>query len=1106
VILSLSFLLFGPAALSARDSFWRDATGSWFSADNWRGGVPTIAVNAFVENGGTALIFGNVAAANSLTIGGGSTVVLEAGARLKLGAGPVTIMSGGTLTLDGGDQLPPTAAVIDNGTFDISMGGDQTIGDLSGSGTVNLGENQLTVGTANSTTFTGTINDFGNMGSLVKQGTGTLTLTGTNVYSGGTFLNGGILAVNGDANLGTGLLTFNGGTLEALASGGGLTSGKAITLNAGGGTFLADGGTTSTLSGVISGVGSFTKDGPGTLTLTAANTYSGGTNLNGGILAVKGDTNLGTGPLSFNGGTLEALASGGGLTSSKAVSLAAAGGTFLADAGTASTLSGVISGPGALTKAGPGTLTLTGRNTYTGGTIISGGTLALAGGDLLPPTGAVVDNATLDISSGGNQTIGGLSGSGTVNVGKNQLTVDTANSTTFTGTINDFGNGGSLAKQGTGTLTLTGTNVYSGGTFFNAGILAVNGDANLGTGPLTFNGGTLEALASGGGFVSGKAITLNAGGGTFLANGGTTSTLNGVISGIGSFIKDGPGTLTLTAANTYTGATTVAAGSLLVEGSIASPLTTVDMGGLLGGHGLLGGSLVNSGIVSPGGSIGTLTVAGNYTQSAGGTLRIEVAGAAPGAHDLLVVHGHASLAGTLQLIPVGGFQLHAGDRITFLTAAGGVSGTFGTVENEFTRTIVNPQVIYLATSVLLTGTQSSFVTAACNPNSAAVARSLDAAVGDRRAAGLIAFLDNEPFDQLCRDFELIAPEELTAVDYLGIALANVQTANLERRLEDVQCGAGSTGFSASGFSFTLSGRAPGISAGLAGDSGPEGKAGPPGPPPVPENRWGIFITGLGEFTDVGNTANATGFDVRTGGVTLGADYRLGSNLAIGLLGGYAHAGIDLANGGSLEVSGGKFGLYGTAFGCGFYLDAAVIGGLNAYDSRRTTLLGQARGSTDGGDLSALVAGGYDWKLGGLSVGLTASFQYTWVGVDGFTEQGSLAPLKIDDQHAESKRTALGARASYDWKVGGMVVTPELRVAWQHEFGQTQYAVASSFASGAGTGFSVTGPSIGHDSLLIGVGVLARWNDRFGIFAYYDGEVGRANYDSQSVSAGIRVFF
>jgi outer membrane autotransporter protein len=393
------------------------------------------------------------------------------------------------------------------------------------------------------------------------------------------------------------------------------------------------------------------------------------------------------------------------------------------------------------------------------------------------------------------------------------------------------------------------------------------------------------------------------------------------------------------------------------------------------------------------------------------------------------------------------------------------------------------------------------VTAACNPNSAAVARSLDAAVGDPRAAGLIAFLDNQPFDQLCRDFQLIAPEELTAVDYLGIALANVQTANLERRLEDVQCGASSTGFSASGFSFTS-----GVSAGLAGDSGLEGKAGPPGPAPVPESRWGFFITGIGEFTSVGTTTNAAGFDVRTGGVTLGADYRLSSNFVVGLLGGYAHAGVDLANGGSLDVSGGKFGLYATTFGSGFYLDAAVIGGVSGYDSRRATLLGRARGSTDGGDLSALVAGGYDWKLGGLSVGLTASFQYTWVGIDGFTEQGSLTPLKIDDQHAESKRTALGARASYDWKVGRMVFTPELRAAWQHEFGQTQYAVASSFASGAGTGFSVTGPSIGHDSLLIGAGVTVRWNDRFAIFADYDGEVGRANYNSQSVSAGVRVFF
>jgi autotransporter-associated beta strand protein len=628
-------------------------------------------------------------------------------------------------------------------------------------------------------------------------------------------------------------------------------------------------------------------------------------------------------------------------------------------------------------------------------------------------------------------------------------------------------------------------NTYAGGTTINAGTLQLG------------NGGTTGSIT--------RNVLDN---GILAFDRSNVLTFGGVISGTGSVQQNGTGTTVLVGDNRYTGATTVNAGNLIVDGSIASAQTLVNSGGLLGGRGSLGGNLVNSGIVSPGDSPGTLTVGGNYTQNAAGTLHIEIAGLAASQHDLLAVNGHASLAGTLQLIPVGGFQLHVGDRISFLTAAGGVSGTFGTVENGFgTGTIVNAQVIYLPTAVLLAGTQGSFVTAACNPNSAAVARSLDAAVGDPRAAGLIAFLDNEPFDQLCRDFELIAPEELTAVDYLGIAVANVQTANLERRLEDVQCG--STGFSASGFSFSVfsvSGRASGFSDGLAGISGPEGKAGPPGPAPIPESRWGIFVTGVGVFTSVGNTANDVGFDARTGGVTIGADYRLSSNFVVGLLGGYAHAGVDLANGGSLEANGGELGLYATTFGCGFYLDTSVIGGLSAYDSRQAALLGQARGSTNGGDLSVLVAGGYDWKLGGLSVGPTASFQYTWVGVDGFTEQGSLAPLKIDDQHAESKRTALGAKASYDWKVGVMVVTPELRATWQHEFGQTQYAVASSFASGAGTGFSVTGPSIGHDSLLIGGGVAARWNDRFAIFAYYDGEFGRANYESNSVSTGVRVFF
>jgi outer membrane autotransporter protein len=383
-----------------------------------------------------------------------------------------------------------------------------------------------------------------------------------------------------------------------------------------------------------------------------------------------------------------------------------------------------------------------------------------------------------------------------------------------------------------------------------------------------------------------------------------------------------------------------------------------------------------------------------------------------------------------------------------------------------------------------------------------VARSLDNAVGDPRATGLINFLNNEPFNQLCSDFTLIAPEQLASVFNIAVSLANVQTANLERRMDDIR--GGSTGFSAAGF--TMNGITPSFSGGLAGPTGAEGKAGPSVLAPIPENRWGVFVTGLGEFTHVDSTDAARGFDLQTGGFTLGVDYRVCPFFAVGLLAGYAHTNGDLANNGNLDVNSGTFGLYATAFSGGFYLDSAVTGGPSEYDSHRTALLGTASGSTDGGDLNVLVNGGYDWKKGGLSIGPTASFQYTYVSFNGFTESGSLAPLKINDQHVDSIRTAFGGKASYDWKVGHVLVRPELRAAWQHEYGNSAYSIAASFANGAGTTFTVSSPRIGRDSLLLGAGAAVLWSDRISTYIYYDGELGRTNYDSHNVSAGVRVTF
>ena len=664
------------------------------------------------------------------------------------------------------------------------------------------------------------------------------------------------------------------------------------------------------------------------------------------------------------------------------------------------------------------------------------------------------------------------------------------------------GNATIITNGGTGGSP-AGRTLFSDSSDGGTARAITNGNGSFDISGLTTAGMEIGSIEGSGNYFLGSK-TLSVGGNNLSTTVSGVIQDGGFVGGTGgSLTKVGTGTLTLTGTNTYTGTTTVNAGSLIVDGSIASAQTLVNAGGLLRGHGSLGGNLVNSGIVSPGDSPGTLTVNGGYTQNSGGTLRIEVAGLAPSQHDLLAVNGHASLAGTLQLIGLGSFKLHVGDEVTFLTANGGVSGMFGTVQNQFaTGTLVKAQIVDLPNAVLLEGTQGSFVEGACTPNSVAVAQALDSAVGDPRASTLIAFLDNEPLNKLCSDFGLIAPEELASIFNIGVSLANVQTANLDRRMEDIR--AGSTGFSAAGF--TLNGSAPSLSNGLAGVSGPEGKSGTSVMTPTPENRWGVWITGIGEFTNVDSTENAAGYYLQTGGLTLGVDYRVCSNFAIGLTTGYAHTDASLANGGDIEVNGGTFGLYATAFGNGFYLDTAVTGGPNGYNTRRTALLGSANGNTDGGDLNVLVAAGYDWKRGGLTIGPTANFQYTYVGFSGFTESGSLAPLKFPGQNAESERTAFGMKASYDWKVGGVIIRPEIDLAWQHEYGDQAYSIVSSFASGAGNSFTVNSPQVGRDSLLIGAGAALLLSERISIYAYYDGELGRTNYQSNNVSAGVRVTF
>ena len=949
------------------------------------------------------------------------------------------------------------------GPFQLTIAGDAGTGiDVqSGAGPVTVGANVALGGASNTVTVNNAAGAVLNgilsgANGLTKAGTGMLTLSGANNYSGSTTVSQGTLVLNNNTAAGG----FGAGTIVL----GDASTGKGnVELQYGSGI----NGTDLTLRQGVN----VRQMNP----VTVTNTRSAGTAtlaFNSGPLFIYTDLILerstvftGDGP-SINARVFMGQINGAGAGAGKdTIIVNSAAGDWLLlypkDTGAASL-----------------------ANTFTGNLNVNRGNLQIGNlsylGDIAANQNLTIpDTASVRVNAGstlmfvwGDETFDGLNGGGTItrNTGDGQgnrtLTIGASGgSGSFEGNIISQIN---ILKAGDGTQVFGGANTYAGTTTVTAGVLQFakttalsNGNtANWTPSNITVRGGGTLAFSVGGGgeftagdvttllgnlrtnlnnngFTAGSAIgfdTTNAAGGRFTV---ADNIANSTGTGAGSLglTKLGTNTLVLSGTNTYTGATVIDGGSLIVNGAIASASTLVNRLGVLGGGGVIGGNVLNQGTVSPGNSPGTLTVKGNYTQTSGGTLVIEVAGPNVGQHDVLAVGGQANLDGSLRITKVGGAKLKRGDKLTFLTAGGGVNGQFATVNNAFEtgNPLLDAQVVYHSNAVSLEMQQGSYAALdgllGLTQNQLSTARAVDRSASNPKFGPVLDYLDYRPLSEIPSDLDLIAPEEYAAFSSLAVSLANVQTANLLRRMDDLR--AGVRGFSNSGYA--VSGRS--LDGTVYGDRGPAGRGGKELVAPA-ENRLGVFINGSGEFTNIGGTANAQGYDLTTGGISLGVDYRLTDHLAIGLTAGYAHTGVDLFRGGSISVDGGSLGLYGTYFDRGFHVDAAVTGSYSSYDVRRTSLQGTARSSTDGGDLNALIAVGYDVRKGGWLFGPTASFQYTHVSIDEFSERGSLTPLRIANQDSDSLRTAFGFKASYDWQVDGVLIKPEVRAAWQHEYGDT----------------------------------------------------------------------
>ncbi|EJM3610108.1 autotransporter outer membrane beta-barrel domain-containing protein [Salmonella enterica subsp. enterica serovar Kentucky] len=616
-----------------------DATLDPASATGWDGtslikqGAGTLILNA--ENtytGGTTISGGTLVATNVDALGSGD---VTDDATLELNTGGTfdnAIGGSGNVVKSGADTLTLSGSNSYTGGTTIS-GGTLVASNVEALGTGDVTNNA----TLELNTGGDFINNIGGTGRVEKSGDDTLTLSGSNTYTGGTLINGGTLVASNVEALGTGDVTDN----------------ATLALNTGG-----------TFDNAISGSGQVVKSGDETLTLSGTNSYTGGTTISGGTLVATNVEALGSGDVTDDA-TLELNT----------------GGTF----------DNAISGSGQVVKSGDKMLTLSGANSYSGGTLISDGTLVASNVEALG-TGDVTNNATLALNTGGTTISGGtlvatnVDALGTGDV-TNSSTLELNTGGTFDNAISGSGQ---VVKSGDETLTLSGSNTYTGGTLISGGTLvATNVDA-LGTGDVTDNatlelntGGTFDNVISGSGQVvkSGDdTLTLSGAnsytGGTLISGGtlvatsvealgsgdvtdnavlelNTGGTFDNAISGSGQVVKSGDKTLTLSGANSYTGGTTISGGTLVASNVEALGSGDIDNYASLQLN--ASGQFVTANLTTHDNAItaigaGSALRANTLTQEANSTLAVHLTDSNSGA---IVTADRANLGGTLDITGIG---------------------------------------------------------------------------------------------------------------------------------------------------------------------------------------------------------------------------------------------------------------------------------------------------------------------------------------------------------------------------------------------------------------------------------------------------------------------
>ncbi len=706
----------GNYSAQAADGTWigNAVTNNWSDPAKWSGGTTADGAGATgnftfnITNNRTATIdatsrslgilnIGDSDGIHSYTIaasGGASLIFNNSGSAAQLNAlstGLNTTISAPVLLNDSLNinNATSTGVVTISGTVTGNNTGTQTITNQgSGAGTV---------------VISGIIADGGGGKVAINQNSSTssLTLNGANTFTGDVTLTSGVLRTNsnqvGAFGAGASQMFLNGGELQLVGTGANNTSRQynrnttvggdvAVTLDRSNGT-----GANYTFGTLSIGTNTLTVQAGSTVSPNAVAMgliYGATTQTGAAVFAVNNGTastsKLTLASLNKAGfdttfsGTGQVVISGditgAGNIVNNASKLSVGSDTV------AFTLANNISGSGDLVKEGSETLTLSGANTFTGNvTMASASTLKVSADNNLG-AGTTINmrqNAILNTTASFSTSKNIVFAAG----GANQdINVDAGTTLTLNGVLSG-GAGGSWRITGAGTVELNAVNTTSADLTVTSNVkITGSGTFGDGTGDLSINSATAD--------LGGTSQTVGAlslvGTSSTLSNGTITATsyavnntsgvvnVSAVLAGSGvTFTKINAGTVTLSAANTYTGTTTVSAGTLIINGSTsASSAVSVDSGATLGGNGTIGGNVTVAGNLNPGNSPGILTVDGDLTLQSTAATTMEITGTTSGTFDQVIGINAMTLDGALVLSLTGTYGVASWDLFDFTSESG----------------------------------------------------------------------------------------------------------------------------------------------------------------------------------------------------------------------------------------------------------------------------------------------------------------------------------------------------------------------------------------------------------------------------------------------------